>query len=219
MKQNHIIENYTALKEKTPSNINIVAVSKYQTVEDIKTLYDYGVRDFGENKVQDLVKKYELLPKDIRWHIIGHLQTNKIKFIAPFVYTIQSLDSIKVAKEINKQSQKHDRVIPCFLQIHIAEEESKFGFTPEEISNFIAEKYTFSEFKNIEISGIMTMATNTKDKNQISKEFELAYNIYQNYKKLMPQINKLSMGMTSDYEIAIQNNSNLIRIGSLIFKK
>jgi pyridoxal phosphate enzyme (YggS family) len=209
---------FSILKDCNTYNATLVAVSKTKPVEDIQALYDLGHRDFGENYVQELVNKYEQLPKDIRWHFIGHLQSNKVKYIAPFVHLIHGVDSKNLLKEVNKQGAKNNRVIDCLLQVHIAQEETKFGFDADELITLI--KNELHEFKNIRICGLMGMASFTTDESQIRKEFKHLKNIFDlnaqssiiNY-----QLSILSMGMSSDYKIALQEGSNMIRIGSLLF--
>jgi len=197
-----------------------VAVSKTKPIEDILEIYQCGQKVFGENKVQELCSKFELLPKDIEWHLIGHLQTNKVKYIAPFVALVHAVDSFKLLDEINKQAQKNNRVIKCLLQVYIAKEETKFGLDYEEVNQILNSK-EFNALKHIQIVGLMGMATNTADKNIVEKEF-LA--LAEFFKKLKQGINSiganfsiLSMGMSGDYKIAIACGSNMVRIGSSIF--
>ena len=194
-------------------NVALVAVSKLKSVEDIQELYDLGQRDFGENYVQELMDKQALLPADIRWHFVGHLQSNKIKYIASFIYLIQSVDSISLLKEIDKQAGKHNRKINCLLQVHIADEQTKFGFEEGEVLNIQPEEY-----KNVKICGLMGMATFTEDKDQIISEFEKLNTLYA---KIQPSLseNIMSMGMSDDYGIAIKSGSNMVRIGSMLFGK
>ena len=194
------------------SNITLVAVSKTKPVEDIMELYDLGHRDFGENYVQELVDKAEQLPKDIRWHFIGHLQTNKVKLIVPFVYLIHGVDSLKLLTEINKQAEKQARVIHCLLQVHIAQEETKFGFDENELFSL-----QISQFANVKIDGLMGMASLTDNLNQIIIEFKHLRTLFEKLQISNPQLQILSMGMSSDYKIAIGEGSNMVRIGSLLF--
>ena len=203
------------LQELKPSNTTLVAVSKTKPVEAILEAYNAGQRIFGENKVQEMVEKYEALPKDIKWHLIGHLQTNKVKYIAPFVSLIQSVDSFKLLQEINKEASKNNRVIDCLLQIHIAKEETKFGLSFDEAKEIILSPET-KALKNIKIVGLMGMATNTDNQEQIREEFRCLHNFFldSQFSTLNCQ---LSMGMSSDYKIAIEEGSNLVRIGSAIF--
>jgi pyridoxal phosphate enzyme (YggS family) len=191
-----------------------VAVSKMHPVEEIKVVYDAGQRNFGENKVMELMDKKDLLPTDIQWHVIGHLQTNKVKYIAPFVYLIHSLDSAKLAAEIDKQAKKCNRVIDCLLEIFIASEETKFGLSFEEAEDFL--NNNASKFTNIRITGVMGMATNTENKEQVRREFKSMADFYKKYEKAF-NFKHLSMGMTNDYKIAIEEGSNMVRIGSAIF--
>jgi pyridoxal phosphate enzyme (YggS family) len=196
-----------------------VAVTKTHPVEKLLDLYEAGHRIFGENKVQELVEKYEVLPKDIEWHLIGHLQTNKVKYIAPFIALIHSVDSWKLLQEIDKQALKHKRTINCMLQIHIANEETKFGLNFQEAADLIHSK-ELKELKNIKIVGLMGMATNTEDISQISEEFLSLKLFYENYSKDSSfnfQLSVLSMGMSSDYLLAIKNGSTMVRVGSSIF--
>ncbi len=205
---------YKKLTQNFPLNITLVTVSKTRTNQEIMELYNLGQRDFGENKVQELVNKYQILPKDINWHMIGHLQVNKVKFIAPFVHLIHSIDSLKIAQEINKQAQKENRIINGLLQLKIAEEESKFGLSFIEAEKLMLE---IEAMNHLKIVGIMGMATNTTIETKIEKEF-LELNEYFNQLKANYSLIKiLSMGMSSDYTIAIKCGSNLVRIGSLLF--
>lgn len=212
-----IPENIKYIKAEIPANVTLVAVSKTKPNEMIMEAYEAGQRDFGENYVQELVDKHELLPKDIHWHFIGHLQSNKVKYIAPFVYLIHGVDSFSLLKEINKQALKNDRVIDCLLQIYIAQEETKFGLSFEEARD-ILDSQELKDLKNISIKGFMAMASNTNSERQIKKEF-------QSLKSFSDQITNdkildvkhLSFGMSSDYLIAIQEGSTMIRVGSSIF--
>lgn len=235
------------LKQK---NVTLVAVSKTKSVEEILELYHLGQRDFGENYVQELVEKYEKLPKDIRWHFIGHLQSNKVKMIAPFVSLIHSVDSEKLLKEINKQAAKNNRVIDCLLQVYIAKEETKFGLDAEELDEIITRVfgtkfkereetrnldtklpvrqtgstniYTEESFKNISIKGLMGMASFTDDKEIVRKEFRFLKSLFDKYSTWAMgngQWAIVSMGMSADYELAIEEGSNMLRIGSLLFGK
>src|SRR5687767_3222483 len=208
-------------QELTSKNVMLVAVSKTKSTEAIKELYDLGHRDFGENYVQEMVDKYHELPKDIRWHFIGHLQTNKVKYIVPFVHLIESVDSWKLLKEINKQSEKINRVSDVLLQIHISEEETKFGLDKDELHKILNEdSIMLEELKNIRIVGLMGMASFTENQERVRKEFHYLKTLFSQYAKLqIPncQFKILSMGMSSDYKLAIEEGSNLVRIGSLIF--
>ena len=205
-----IEKNLSILKNSIPCNIDIVAVSKTKPINDLKEAYHAGQKIFGENKVQEMVSKFEQLPKDILWHMIGHLQTNKVKYIASFVNTIHSVDSHKLLKEIQKQAFKHNRKIKCLIQIRIANEETKFGIEPSELEEIL----NFSKtLPNVKISGLMGMASFTEDKNQIRNEFRFLSNLYNSYNDLRV----LSMGMSGDYQIGIEEGSTMVRIGSKIF--
>lgn len=201
------------------SGITLVAVSKTKPPEDILELYNLGHRDFAENYVQELVEKAAQLPKDIHWHFIGHLQTNKVKLIAPFVQLIHGVDSLKLLKEINKEAAKNNRVIECLLQIHIGQEETKFGLDEDELSQLI-EQVDSVKFANVRICGLMGMASFTDDKNIIRKEFRYLKTIFDRFTKQAGaaiKLQTLSMGMSSDYRIALEEGSNMVRIGSLLF--
>ena len=207
-----ITDNLKHIKNSLPTHVTLVAVSKTKPNEMVMEAYKAGQVDFGENYVQELVDKHEQLPKDIHWHFIGHLQSNKVKYIAPFVYLIHGVDSFNLLKEINKQAQKNNRVIDCLLQIYIAQEETKFGLDFKEASE-ILNSDEFKTLKNISIKGFMAMASNTDDKDQIKKEFASLKTFSLNF----PTYNILSFGMSSDYELAIQEGSTMIRVGSSIF--
>jgi len=211
-----IVENINKINNEISETATLVAVSKTKPNESIHEAYDFGQRIFGENKVQELVQKYEDLPKDIEWHLIGHLQTNKVKFIAPFISLIHAVDSFKLLKEINKQAIKNNRIINCLLQVKIAEEESKFGLTKNEVEDIINSE-EIKEFKGINIAGLMGMATNSSDKDQVKEEFNSLNNFFTQLKTQHPTLNILSMGMSGDYKIAIEQGSNMIRVGSTIF--
>lgn len=203
-------------------NVKLVAVSKTKPVEDIRALYELGQRDFGENYVQEMADKQLELPKDIRWHFIGHLQSNKIKYIAPFVYMIQGVDSHKLLLEIDKQAKKYQRIIHCLLQVHIAMEETKFGFSEAELNELLEAipKYKLlGQLGNVKICGLMGMASFTKDMNQVRKEFIYLNTLFDKVKTLEAGANfsTLSMGMSGDYRIAVEEGSTMVRIGSLIF--
>jgi len=214
-----ISDNLKKIKQQLPSHVQLVVVSKFRPIEQLMEVYDFGLRDFAENRVQELLSKYELMPKDIRWHMIGHLQSNKVKQIAPFIHMIHSVDSIELAEEINKQALKCNRKIPILLQVHIAQEESKFGFTENELTSVYPALCALS---NIEIKGLMGMATFTKDENLIMNEFSSLKSTFDKIKGIKTTDAKdfqvLSMGMSSDYEIAVKEGSNLVRIGSKIFE-
>lgn len=210
-------EKYNSLKTTLPPETVIIAVSKTKPVEDILKAFENGVRDFGENYVQELVEKHETLPKDIRWHFIGHLQTNKVKYIAPFAHLIQGVDSEKLLKEINKQGQKINRKINCLLQIHIAKEETKFGLDETELEKIIS---ILPELEFVNVRGLMGMASFTEDKKLIALEFTYLKELFDNYNQYqMPnlKLDFLSMGMSGDYDLAIEHGSNMIRIGSMLF--
>jgi pyridoxal phosphate enzyme (YggS family) len=207
-----IAENLKALQKSLTNEVVLVAVSKTKTNADILQAYNSGQRIFGENKVQELVKKSGLLPEDISWHMIGHLQTNKVKFIAPFIALIHGVDSLKLLKEIDKRAEQNKRIIDCLLQVHIAQESSKFGFGINEIQQVIKDAV---QFNNIKIVGLMGMATFTNNKVQISEEFQSLKNVFQEVKN--NQITILSIGMSGDYQIAIEKGSTMVRIGSAIF--
>lgn len=210
-----IQENYRDIKSRLPENVQLVAVSKTHPAASIQEVYDLGQRVFGENKVQELVEKHPLLPKDIQWHIIGHLQTNKVKYIAEFVDTIQSVDSEKVLNEINKEAKKHNRKIKVLLQVKIAEEDTKFGLEIEEAQSLF-EKFVAGNLENIEITGLMGMATFTEDENQIKKEFSVLKNLFDQLSQTK-KLETLSMGMSDDFPIAIECGANSVRVGSAIF--
>nr|WP_292960712.1 YggS family pyridoxal phosphate-dependent enzyme [Muricauda sp. UBA7809] len=211
-----IKDNLTKIKSELPENVTLVAVSKTKPNEDILEAYHAGQRIFGENKVQEMVQKWEELPKDIQWHMIGHLQRNKVKYMAGFVSLIHGVDSPRLLREINKQAKKHDRVIPCLLQIHIAEENTKFGLDEKELNELI-DSDAFKAMENIKIVGLMGMATFTDDKDQVRKEFAQLKSIFDALKNKLPHISILSMGMSGDYSIAIEEGSTMVRIGSSIF--
>ncbi len=200
----------------------LVAVSKTQPVDAIMELYNAGQRDFGENRVQEFREKQEILPKDIRWHIIGHLQTNKVKYIAPTVALIHSVDSWDLLVEIDKQAKKHNRIIPCLLQIYIATEETKFGLSEKELYE-ILDNPNFKDLKNIRIGGLMGMASNSNDLELVRREFKHLKNLFESIKdtyfKENENFKQLSMGMSSDYTIAIEEGATMVRIGSLLFGK
>ena len=203
-----------------PNNVTLVAVSKTKPNEAILDMYHEGQRVFGENKVQELTLKYEALPKDIQWHAIGHLQTNKVKYIAPFVSVIHSIDSLKLLKEVNKRAKQNNRTIDCLLQMHIAEEDTKFGLSGEEVSALL-ESDSFKQFENVRIVGVMGMATFTDNQQQVRQEFRTLKTIFDQLKSTyfvhQPSFKEVSMGMSGDYELAIEEGSTMVRIGSLLF--
>jgi len=206
------------IEELKTTNTTLVAVSKTKPAEDIQTLYELGQRVFGENYVQELVDKQAALPKDIHWHFIGHLQSNKVKFIAPFVYLIHGVDSYKLLQEINKQAAKNDRVIDCLLQIHIAQEETKFGFDEAELEQLFSSDIT--SLSNICIKGMMGMASFSDDKEKVRGEFKRLKSLFNQYAQLSfanCQLSIVSMGMSGDYKLAIEEGSTMVRIGSMLF--
>lgn len=215
-----IAQNLTQIKSQLPEHVTLVAVSKTKPVSDLMEAYTAGQRVFGENKIQEMTEKWEQMPKDIEWHMIGHVQTNKVKFMAEYVSLIHGVDSLKLLQEINKQAKKHNRVIDCLLQIHIAEEETKFGLDEKELNHNLTSD-DFKSLENIRIVGLMGMATFTKNQNQIEKEFNHLKSIFDKLntipftQNLQPNI--LSMGMSGDYQLAISCGSNMVRIGSSIF--
>jgi len=213
---NQICNQIQNIKKQIPEKVKLVAVSKTKPISDILEAYNCEQRDFGENKVQELVDKQTQLPTDIRWHMIGHLQRNKVKYIAGFVYLIHGVDNLKLLKEINKQGQKTDRKINVLLQIKIAQEDTKFGMD-EALLKDITTSYQAGIFSYVNIIGLMGMATNTTDETQIAREFAYLYQLYETYRQTFPEFRYLSMGMSGDYPIAIAKGSNLIRVGSAIF--
>lgn len=210
-----IKENYKSIKDQLPSNVQLVAVSKTHPASAVQEVYDLGQRVFGENKVQELMEKYPLLPKDIQWNLIGHLQTNKVKYIAPFIDTIQSVDSEKLLSEINKESGKNKRIIKVLLQVKIAAEESKFGLEIAEAKDLF-QQYSEGQFPNIEITGLMGMATFTDDEQQVRNEFLILKGLFDELNQLKT-LNTLSMGMSDDFPTAIECGANSVRVGSAIF--
>jgi pyridoxal phosphate enzyme (YggS family) len=217
-----ITQNLTEIKSQLPPHVTLVAVSKTKPVSDLMETYNAGQRIFGENKIQEMTEKWEQMPKDIEWHMIGHVQTNKVKFMAEYVSLIHGVDSLKLLQEINKQAKKHNRVIDCLLQIHIAEEETKFGLDELELNEILKQvQNDKSEFENIRIVGLMGMATFTENQHQIEKEFNHLKAIFDKLnaipftQNLKPNI--LSMGMSGDYQLAISCGSTMVRIGSSIF--
>ena len=211
-----IKSNLIKIKESLPAHVTLVAVTKTKSVADIQEAYDTGHRIFGENKVQEMTEKWESLPKDIEWHMIGHLQRNKVKYMAPFVSLVHGVDSLRLLKEINKRAKQNDRVIPCLLQVHIAEESSKFGFDENELIDLISSG-NLESLEHIEIKGLMGMATFTEDTQQISKEFRTLKKLFDRAKTYLPNLKEISMGMSGDYKIAIEEGSTMVRLGSSIF--
>jgi len=211
-----IKERLVELKSSLPKAVTLVAVSKTKPVTDLMQAYDAGQRIFGENKVQEMAEKYQQMPKDIQWHMIGHLQRNKVKYMAEFVELIHGVDSLKLLTEINKQAKKHNRVINCLLQIKIATEETKFGLTKEEAIALLHSDQ-FQDLKHIHISGVMGMASFTTETNQIKTEFEYLKNTFDTLKKIQHEMEIISMGMSGDYPLAIRCGSTMVRVGSHIF--
>jgi len=209
-----IAENISRFRAELPENVHLVAVSKTKSNEEIMEAYQAGQRVFGENKIQDMVAKQEALPKDIQWHMIGHVQTNKVKYMAPFVDLIHGIDSLKLLKEVNKQALKNERRIDSLLQLHIGEEESKFGLSESEAEEALA---LAAEWEHVKVIGLMGMATFTEDKAQISAEFRGLKNFFDRQQAQHPELKILSMGMSGDYLLAIAEGSNMIRVGSKIF--
>ena len=210
-----IQENYHKIKAQIPENVELVAVSKFHPIEKIKEVYDCGQKVFGENKVQELLTKVNELPADIQWHLIGHLQTNKVKYIAPFIDTIQSVDSEKLLLEINKEAAKNNRIIKVLLQVKIAEEETKYGLEIAEAKEIFS-NYLEHQYPNIEILGLMGMATFTDNKNQVKSEFLVLKSLFDEL-STFKKLETLSMGMSDDFALAIECGSNSVRIGSAIF--
>ncbi|MFD1163019.1 YggS family pyridoxal phosphate-dependent enzyme [Hwangdonia seohaensis] len=211
-----IQQNLKNLKSTIPEHVTLVAVSKTKPISDLMEAYNAGQRVFGENKIQEMVDKYQDMPKDVEWHMIGHVQRNKVKHMAEFVSLIHGVDNLKLLKEINKQGKIHDRVIACLLQIKIASEDSKFGMSPDEASE-ILQSNAFSELQHIKVIGVMGMATFTDDMNQIEKEFTLLKTSFDKFRIQNSEFKIISMGMSGDYQLAIDCGSNMIRVGSSIF--
>jgi PLP dependent protein len=214
-----ITQNLLQIKSQIPENVTLVAVSKTKPISDLMEAYDAGQRIFGENKIQEMSDKWQAMPKDIEWHMIGHVQTNKVRFMAEYVSLIHGVDSLKLLEEINKQAQKYNRKIECLLQIHIAEEETKFGLNEDELNEILTSE-TFKKLNNIQIVGVMGMATFTDNQSQIKKEFQNLKLIFDKNKALKTEncnLQTLSMGMSGDYQLAIDCGSTMVRIGSSIF--
>ena len=213
-----ITHNLKIIKNSLPEHVTLVAVSKTKPIEDIQKAYNAGQRVFGENKAQEMTDKAGQMPKDIKWHMIGHMQTNKVKYIAPYVALIHSVDSDKLLKEINKQALKNNRVIDVLLQVHIADEETKFGWNEEELEKYLNLKI-YTSYSNIRIVGIMGMATFTDNEQQVKSEFAHLKTIFNRFQKQYSEIpfKELSMGMSGDYSLAIEEGSTMVRIGSSIF--
>jgi PLP dependent protein len=209
-----IAQNIRQIKSSIPSKVTLVAVSKTKPISDLMEAYDAGQRVFGENKIQEMTEKWEAMPKDIEWHMIGHVQTNKVKFMAEYVSLIHGVDSLKLLEEINKQAKKYNRIIDCLLQLNIAEEDTKFGL---EIDEFIDVLDKSDAMENIKIVGIMAMATFTEDKEQIKKEFGYVQLIFNRFSSILPDLKIMSIGMSGDFKEAINSGSTMVRIGSSIF--
>ena len=212
----NVSENIKKIKAEIPSEVTLVAISKTKPNKDILGAYQEGQRIFGENKIQEMTQKWEELPKDIQWHMVGHVQRNKVKYMAPFVELIHAVDSLKLLKEINKQAKQHDRIINCLLQIKIAEEDTKYGIDVEEAKSILSSK-EYSEMSHVKVIGLMGMATLTKSEAQIRQEFSFLRTTFEDLKKEQKTFTTLSMGMSGDYKIAIECGSNMIRVGSSIF--
>jgi len=211
-----ISENLKKFNSELPENVTLVAVSKTKPISDLMEAYNAGQRIFGENKIQEMEAKWQEMPKDVQWHMIGHVQRNKVKYMAPFVSLIHAVDSLKLLKEINKEAEKNDRIINCLLQIKIADEDSKFGMHKADAVKLLSSE-DFKKLKSVKILGLMGMATFTDDEKQISEEFQKLKKIYSEFKNENPHFTILSMGMSGDYKIAIENGSNMVRVGSAIF--
>lgn len=215
-----IQQNLNNIKSSLPSQVTLVAVSKTKPVSDLMEAYQAGQRIFGENKIQEMTEKWEQMPKDIQWHMIGHVQTNKVKYMAPFVSLIHGVDSLKLLQEINKQAQKNNRIIDCLLQIYIAEEETKFGLNETELEEILHLVQNENSLQNIRIIGLMGMASFSEDQNQIKKEFLELKSLFDKHKAVKTEnchLQTLSMGMSGDYQLAIDCGSTMVRIGSSIF--
>lgn len=215
-------ENFLKITQQVAQyNASLIAVTKTRSISAIKAIYAKEQRDFGENRVQELVQKQKELPNDVRWHLIGHLQSNKVKQIAPFIHLIHSVDSLKLLKEIDKEAQKNGRIIKCLLQIYIAKESSKYGLDENELNEILIRKSQKNDFQYIELCGLMGMATFTNDQALIAQEFSFLKQLFEkvkvSYKLIAPSFNEISMGMSSDYQIALENGSTMIRVGSALF--
>ncbi|OGS73377.1 MAG: YggS family pyridoxal phosphate enzyme [Flavobacteria bacterium RIFCSPLOWO2_12_FULL_31_7] len=217
-----IAKNLTQIKSQLPNHVTLVAVSKTKPVSDLMEAYNAGQRIFGENKIQEMTEKWEQMPKDIEWHMIGHVQTNKVKFMAEYVSLVHGVDSLKLLEEINKQAKKHNRIIDCLLQVHIAEEETKFGLNEEELDEILKQLFDSAQsdnnkLENVRVVGLMGMATFTENTVQIEKEFKHLKTIFDRLQTSNSQLQILSMGMSGDYQLAISSGSTMVRIGSSIF--
>lgn len=211
-----IPRNLENIKSSLPKDITLVAVSKTKPIEDLQEAYETGQRIFGENKIQEMTQKWEVLPKDIEWHMIGHVQRNKVKYMASYVSLVHGVDSFRLLKEIDKQGKKHDRVINCLLQMHIAEEATKFGLDTKELDDIIHSE-EFSQLNNVKVVGLMGMATFTDNEAHLRREFKFLKSHFDMLQKELPEAKTLSMGMSGDYKIAIEEGSTMVRIGSSIF--
>ena len=216
-----ITQNIERIQSELGEKVTLIAVSKYSPDEAVQEAYEAGHRDFGENKAQDLQARKDRFPDDIRWHFIGHLQRNKVKYIAPFIHLIHAVDSLRLLQEIDKQAKRFDRIIPVLLQIHIAQEESKFGMSRSEVMELLSSE-ELDQLQNVRVEGLMGMATNTSDETQIRSEFEILQSIFEEISKLETSKNvemkTLSTGMSNDYKIAVETGSTMVRIGSAVFK-
>jgi len=215
-----IADNLERIKSELGPDVVLVAVSKYSSDEEVQEAYNAGHRDFGENKAQDVAARKENFPDDVRWHFIGHLQRNKVKYIAPFVHMIHSVDSLRLLREINKRAKNENRIIPCLLQMHIAKEESKFGLDRDELNEILTDDQV-KEFENVKIRGLMGMATNTENESAVRREFEELKELFNELKDNdhpLLEVDTLSMGMSQDYKIALECGTNMVRIGSAVFK-
>ena len=215
-----IADNLEHINSELGPEVTLVAVSKYSSDREVQEAYDAGHRDFGENKAQDVAARKENFPDDVQWHFIGHLQRNKVKYIAPFVHMIHSVDSLRLLREINKRAKNENRVIPCLLQMHIAKEESKFGLDRDELNEILADGQV-KEFENVKIRGLMGMATNTENEATVRSEFEELKELFDELKEKehpLLEMDTLSMGMSQDYKIALECGTNMVRIGSAVFK-
>lgn len=214
-----IQKNLEEIRNSLPQDVTLVAVSKTKPISDLLEAYEAGQRIFGENKIQEMTEKWEQMPKDIQWHMIGHVQRNKVKYMAPYVSLIHGVDSFKLLQEIDKQAAKNNRIINCLLQVHIAEEETKFGFNEQELYETLNNN-EFEMLKNVRVTGLMGMATFTDDNKQITREFSQLNNLFSKLKNIKNDkvtMDVLSIGMSGDYKIAIENGSTMVRIGSSIF--
>ncbi|MBF8149697.1 YggS family pyridoxal phosphate-dependent enzyme [Winogradskyella sp. F6397] len=212
----NIQDNLNNIKSTLPEDVTLVAVSKTKPISDLMEAYNAGQRIFGENKIQEMVEKHEDMPKDIEWHMIGHVQRNKVKYMAEFVSLIHGVESFKLLKEINKQAKKHNRIINCLLQIKIAEEDSKFGMSATDAATLL-QSDEFSDLKHIKITGVMGMATFTDDMKQVETEFKFLKHTFSELKNINTELNTISMGMSGDYKLAIECGSTMVRVGSSIF--